>query len=160
MQARHIGVVCHARSTSNDIIAFAINTPDKSRRKKGKKRRKCSGLRETEGWRVVTTKREKEREREREGERLSCPRFARNYRRATHALKLRHVYRAAAHYILLLQFYPNDRARERASGKIVCKVRARKKERQAAVKPDYGHLFPVPRAGRGRRHPIKTCFRP
>lgn len=64
MQARHIGVVCHARSTSNDIIAFAINTPDKSRRKKGKKRRKCSGLRETEGWRVVTTKREKERERE------------------------------------------------------------------------------------------------
>ena len=36
VQARHIGVVCHARSTSNDVIAFTINTPDKSRRKKGK----------------------------------------------------------------------------------------------------------------------------
>lgn len=47
MQTRHIGVVCHARSTSSDVIAFAINTPDKSRRKKGKKRRKRSGLTET-----------------------------------------------------------------------------------------------------------------
>jgi len=51
---------------------------------------------------------------------VSRPRFARNYRRATHALKLRHVYRIVVHYASLPQFY--IRGRIKFANKIVCEI--------------------------------------
>lgn len=112
MQACHIGVVCHARSTSNDVIAFAINTPDKSRYKKGKNGGSAVRAHEKDrSVRVYVQKREKEREKIEERERL-CVLFPFREKLSTRdprALKLQRVYRTAAHYVLFFHNFPSER---------------------------------------------------